>query len=67
MVMPPDVKGNQLKTGALQGKQLISVVTACYNEEENVEDVYREIKKIRDKHDEYKCLTKRLNAWFPRF
>ena len=52
--MPPDVKGNQLKTGALQGKQLISVVTACYNEEENVEDVYREIKKIRDKHSEYK-------------
>ena len=37
-------------------------MTACYNEEENIEDVYREIKKIRDKHDEYKCLTKRLNA-----
>ena len=43
-----------MKTGALQGKRLISVVTACYNEEENVEDVYREIKKIRDKHSEYK-------------
>ena len=45
MVMPPDVKGNQLETGALQGKRLISVVTACYNEEENSEDVHREHKK----------------------
>ena len=62
MVMLSDVRDKQLETGALQGKRLISVVTACYNEEENIEDVCREIKKIRDKHDEYKCLTKRLNA-----
>src|SRR5271157_1273622 len=26
--------------------KLISVVTACYNEEENVEEVYRQVKKV---------------------
>jgi len=34
-------------------KKLISVVTPVYNEEENVNDVYREIKEIRDRHPEY--------------
>ena len=28
--------------------KLISVITPCYNEEENVEDVYREVKKVFD-------------------
>lgn len=33
--------------------KLISVVTPCYNEEENVETIYREVKKIFDGLDEY--------------
>jgi glycosyltransferase involved in cell wall biosynthesis len=28
--------------------KLISIITPCYNEEENVEDVYREVKKVFD-------------------
>jgi len=34
-------------------KKLISVVTPVYNEEENVDDVYRAIKQIRDRHRKY--------------
>lgn len=34
-------------------KKLISVVTPCYNEEENVELLYNEVKKIFDKFNEY--------------
>ncbi len=34
-------------------KKLISVVTPVYNEAENIGDVYREIKKIRDRYLEY--------------
>ena len=30
----------------MENKKLISVVTPCYNEEENIEDVYREIKRV---------------------
>lgn len=30
------------------GKKLISIVTPCYNEEENVLDVYNEVKKVFD-------------------
>ena len=30
--------------------KLISVITPCYNEQYNIEDCYREVKKIFDKH-----------------
>jgi polyisoprenyl-phosphate glycosyltransferase len=34
-------------------RRLISVVTPCYNEEENITDAYAEIKKVREAHPEY--------------
>lgn len=34
-------------------KKLISVVTGCYNEEENVEQLYKEVKDVFDKFGEY--------------
>ena len=34
-------------------KRLISIVTPCYNEEDNVDDVYRAIKKIRDQYPRF--------------
>ena len=37
----------------IKKKKLISVVTPCFNEEENIYDVYEAIKKIRDIHTDY--------------
>ena len=34
-------------------KKKISVVTPCYNEEENIYDVYNTIKQIRDTYQKY--------------
>jgi glycosyltransferase involved in cell wall biosynthesis len=34
--------------------KLISIVTACYNEEENVDDVYQQVKAIFDQLPQYK-------------
>ncbi len=34
-------------------KKLISIVTACYNEEENVEELYKEVKYVFNKLGEY--------------
>ena len=34
-------------------KKTISVVTPCYNEEDNIYDVYHAIKKIREAHTQY--------------
>lgn len=37
-----------------KGMKLISVVTPCYNEEENVEEIYKRIKEVFDKIGKYK-------------
>ena len=37
----------------IEKKKQISVVTPCFNEEENIDDVYKAIKKIRDNHPDY--------------
>ncbi len=34
-------------------KKLISVVTACYNEEENVEELYNKVKEVFERLDKY--------------
>jgi glycosyltransferase involved in cell wall biosynthesis len=34
-------------------KKLISVVTACYNEEENVEEIYNKVKEVFERLDKY--------------
>ena len=35
-------------------KKLISIVTPCYNEEENVEEVYKQVKDIFSRLPEYR-------------
>ena len=34
-------------------KKLISIVTPCYNEEENVKEIYQQVKIIFDELDDY--------------
>ena len=37
----------------IEKNKLISIVTPCYNEEENIYDVYEAVKKIRNIHLDY--------------
>ncbi len=34
-------------------KKLISIVTPCFNEEENVGEVYQQVKKVFDEIEDY--------------